>query len=80
MHTNQTYSEQVAAEVRAQLARAGKDTADLASMLGVSRPTASSRWNGSKPYTLDELHAIAEALSVPVDVLVLPSGMTAAAA
>lgn len=80
MDTNQTYSAQVAGEVRAQLARAGKDAGDLASMLGVSRPTASSRWNGAKPYTLDELFVIAEALSLPVDALVLPGKVASLAA
>lgn len=76
----QTYSAQVAGEVRAQLARAGKDTGDLASVLGVSRPTAAARWNGSKPYTLDELSAIAEALCLPVEALLLPSATTASTA
>lgn len=80
MSTTQTYPERVAAEVRAHLARAGKDAGDLASMLGVSRPTATARWSGTQAYGLDELYVIAQALEVPVGVLVaLPAEHLAAA-
>ena len=72
MSTSQTYPERVAAEVRAQLARAGKDAGDLADILHVSRPTATSRWTGAKPYGLDELHAVSVALGIPVADIVLP--------
>ena len=80
MNTAQTYSERVASEVRAQLARAGKDGGDLAAILGVSRPTALGRWRGATTYTLDELDAIASALNVPVAAIVLPGIEQAAAA
>ena len=67
-----TYSSQVAAEVRAAFARAGKGRNELASIIGVTRPTASARWAGSQPYTLDELATIADALHISVASLVLP--------
>lgn len=73
MSNTQTYSAQVAAEVRAELARVGKGLGDLAEIIGVSRPTAATRWNGGKGYTLDELYAIAVALDIPVARLVSPS-------
>ena len=80
MSTTQTYPEWVAAEVRAHLARAGKDAGDLAAMLGVSRPTATARWAGTQAYGLGELYAIAQAIGVPVGVLVaLPTEQLAAA-
>ena len=63
MSTSQTYPERVAAEVRAQLARAGKDAGDLADILHVSRPTATSRWTGAKPNGLDELYVDADAVT-----------------
>ena len=72
MSTSQTYPERVAAEVRAQLARAGKDAGDLADILHVSRPTATSRWTGAKSYSLDELYAVSVALGIPVADIVLP--------
>ena len=72
MSTSQTYPERVAAEVRAQLARAGKDAGDLADILHVSRPTATSRWTGAKAYSLDELYAVSVALGIPVADIVLP--------
>ena len=53
---------------------------DLAAMLGVSRPTATARWAGTQAYGLDELYAIAQAIGVPVGVLVaLPTEQLAAA-
>ena len=80
MSTPQTYSERVAAEVRAQAARLGKDVGDIAAILSVSRPTASARWSGRQGYSLDELDAIATALAVPVASLVLPDPAPAASA
>lgn len=64
------YSERVAAEVRANLARQGKKQSDLAVILNVSQQTASNRWNGVHPYTIDDLDAIARALDIPVEALI----------
>lgn len=75
-----TYSTQVATEVRGSLARAGKDAGDLAEIISVSTPTARARWRGEKPYTLDELSVIADALGVSVISLVTPRQLAEPAA
>ena len=62
----QPISTRVAAEVRASLARQGMSKTDLGRILGISAPTARSRWSGTLPYTLDELAIIADTLAVPV--------------
>lgn len=68
-----TYTARVAAEVRAAMARHGRTSRDLATILNVSAPTARARWGGSRPYTVEEVDRIAEALGVPVlDLLMSP--------
>lgn len=62
----ETFARRTAAEVRASLARKGWTRTDLGGVLGVSAPTAASRWNGTTAYTLDELERIALALDVSI--------------
>lgn len=60
------FARRVAAEVRASLARKEMGKADLGRILGVSAPTAATRWSGAQPYTVEELERIALALDMPV--------------
>lgn len=62
-----TYTQQVAGNVRAELARAGYRS--LAGLLDISAPTARTRWNGTSAYTLAELAELAAKLDIPVSVL-----------
>lgn len=58
--------EAVSAVVRGELARAGVDKAQVASILGVSKPTAYAKANGHYPFSLQELAAIAVFLNTTV--------------
>lgn len=55
----------VAAEVRAELARARVPAASLAAVLGIAQPNVSRRLNGHIAFTVDEIAAVAAALRVP---------------
>ena len=66
------FARRVAAEVRASLARKALGKSDLGRMIGVTPPTAASRWSGASAYTLDELERIALALDVSILSLVSP--------
>ena len=44
---------------------------DVAIVLGVSVPTARSRWNGQSPWRYDELAAVASLIDIPVSHIVL---------
>lgn len=72
MEKPRTFTEVVAAEVRAAMARRGMDQIDLARIIGRSQSTASNRWRGVHPFTVDELALIADACDVPVVQLVTP--------
>uniref|UniRef100_A0AAU8B0H9 HTH cro/C1-type domain-containing protein n=1 Tax=Dulem virus 32 TaxID=3145750 RepID=A0AAU8B0H9_9CAUD len=69
--STQTYSQRVAGEVRAELARQGKTANDMAVWLGVSRPTARSRYSGETTYQLDELVTLSSRLNAPLGRLLL---------
>ena len=70
---SETYTHQVAGNVRAAMARAGRGTAsELASILNLSQPTARRRWAGERPYSVDEIDMIARELGEPVTTLTLP--------
>jgi len=60
------------------MARQGKGQADLATVLGKSQQTASNRWRGIHPYTVDELDLIARYLGIAVEVLIAPPTYAAA--
>lgn len=54
----------IAGEVRAGLARKGMTQAQLAEIIGISRPTLNGRLTGDSAFNTDELFAIAGALDI----------------
>ena len=64
----------VAANVRAEAARAGFNQVRLGQMLGISQPSINKRWTGKRPWQLEELDSLASALGVSVIDLVTPTG------
>lgn len=61
------YAQQVAGEVRAEMARKGHGVADLAVALNFKTVgTARSRYEGKTPFNLIELARVAAWLGVPV--------------
>ena len=73
-----TYAGQVAAEVRAEMARQRRTHADIARALGASEATVGRRLSGDVPFKISELSTVAEFLSVPLSAL-LPSESAKAA-
>lgn len=65
-----TYAQQIAAEVRAEMARKGHKRHELATLFGVSGVTASRMLNGSRSLNVDELDRIAQWLDVEVSTIV----------
>ncbi|ADG97659.1 helix-turn-helix domain protein [Segniliparus rotundus DSM 44985] len=63
---NHTLSDAVAAEVRALLARRDMTRAQLAEKIGVEYPVLCRAVKGQRPWRLDELQKVADALAVPV--------------
>jgi transcriptional regulator with XRE-family HTH domain len=53
-----TWSQRVAAAVRAEMAAQHRSARDLADVLGVTLPTANTRLRGSKPFDLGELDRV----------------------
>jgi predicted transcriptional regulator len=66
----QTLSAAVAANVRAECARQRVTQAELATLLNLSQAAVSRRLSGAVAFELDELHAVAERLSLQVEQLV----------
>ena len=64
------FSERVAANIRAELARRSLSQTDLARMLGTTQQAISRRMSGKVPFNTDELNAIAKQLGVPVASLI----------
>jgi predicted transcriptional regulator len=64
------FSERVAANVRAELARRSLSQTDLARMLGTTQQAVSRRISGKVPFDTEELNSIAEQLGVPVASLI----------
>lgn len=59
--------EQIAAEVRAELARQNKPAGVfLTELLGIDQGSVSRRLNATRPFGAEEIAAIAKALGVPV--------------
>lgn len=59
--------ERVAANVRAEVGRRQLTQASVAVILGKSQQSVSKKMRGSIPFDLEELDALASALSVPVE-------------
>lgn len=55
-----------AANVRAEMARKQVRQVRLAERLGISQAAVSRRLNGTKDFTVGELHTVADLLGVPV--------------
>jgi transcriptional regulator with XRE-family HTH domain len=67
--SNPTPSLRIAASVRAEMARRRMSQKDLAELLGMTQPALSRRLTGEVPFAVDDLPLFAEALGVPVSVL-----------
>lgn len=61
-----THTDTVAANIRAGMARGGYRIADLAEAIGKTANSASNKYNGRAPITVDEIGTISEWLNVPV--------------
>lgn len=77
MNTSTTRN-QVAAEVRAAVARAGLSTAEIAAKTGVSPQTVMRNLRGDRAISVEELLSIAEAVGRPASDL-LPADAPAPA-
>jgi len=64
-----TPAKRVASTVRAEMARRKKTHGELAAALGLTRSSMHRRMTGELPLNVDELHAVASFLNIPVGVL-----------
>jgi transcriptional regulator with XRE-family HTH domain len=76
---NTTSREEIAANVRAAVARARVEQSAIADLLGKSRPAVSDRMHGRTHFRVDELQAIAAFLEVPLEQLLAPASEEASA-
>jgi len=67
-----TLREQVASNVRAELAAQKKGSTDLAQILHLGYRAALRRFNGEQELSLNEISAVSLALRVPVSALMAP--------
>lgn len=63
-------TEQVAANVRAEMARQRITQAQLAAVLGRSQQALSSRLSGRVAFSIDEIATVADRLGIPVSALI----------
>ena len=66
-------------EIKAGLARIARTQKDLAKQLGIARTGVYRRFNGTVPFTVDELAKTAELLNVPLTALLAPAPERASA-
>ena len=66
----ETLSDFVASTIRAEASRRGLTQKDLNRAIGMSPTTMSARWNGLRPWALDELADVAEVLGCSVPELI----------
>ena len=71
----ETFSEQVGANIRAELARQRKTQAQLADVWGLNQASVSKRMAGTVPVDVNEVAKVADWLGVPMSRLM---GETAA--
>ncbi|WP_136044232.1 helix-turn-helix domain-containing protein [Microbacterium sp. K41] len=69
------FSDLVAGAVRAELARAKKKPADLADVLGLSRPTIYGRISGAYPFTTAELEQVASFIGITAQDIMLSAAL-----
>jgi len=67
----QTLSGEVAANIRAELARQKVSQTQVAERLGLSQAAVSRRLSGALPFELDEIAAVADLLNVRARDLIL---------
>lgn len=67
--SNTDTDQQVAANVRAELARAGISQSTIADSLGITKSGVSRRMQGRISFRVSELCAIADLIGIPVHVL-----------
>jgi transcriptional regulator with XRE-family HTH domain len=80
MNTSPTTSrEEIAANVRAAMARRQVDQNVIAAALGKSRQAVSTKVRGVAHFRVDELQTIAALLDVPLDTLLEPADQPAEA-
>lgn len=73
-----TQAQTVPSNVRAEMARRGITQATVARALGKTQQAVSARLNGKVAFDVDELHVVAELLSLtPADLLTPVSASTA---
>ena len=75
--TYRTPADHVAANIRAEMARAGLTQVSIAASLGIPQQSLSRRLAGKTPFSVDEAFAVADLLGVPVAVI-LPTRSDAA--
>ncbi len=63
-------SDFVASTIRAEASRRGLTQKDLTRAIGMSTATMSARWNGVRPWALDELAEVAELFGCSVPELI----------
>ncbi len=68
-----SFQNAIAANVRARAAWLGLNQAAIADNLGVTRTTVSRKWSGGRPWSFDELEALAEILDTTPWALTAPS-------
>jgi transcriptional regulator with XRE-family HTH domain len=66
-------TEAVAREVRAEMARRRASVSDVADRLGLKYRNALAKCNGKRPFSLDEVHALAAWFGVPLTSLLDPA-------
>lgn len=61
-----SYSESVAAEIRAEIARQRRTQADVAEAIGWTQQYLSRRLTAQHPFSTDDIEAVARVLGVPL--------------
>ena len=77
MDTNQ-YVNAVAQTTFKAMRAAGETQLGLSKKTGIPRTTLARRFGGTSPFTVAELSAIATALGIPINALVIPKARRAA--
>ena len=73
-----TYSERVAAEVRAEMARQRRTQTEVATAAGWKQPYLNRRLTGITALSVDDIESLALVLGVPLSQLVSPQPREAA--
>lgn len=61
-----SYTETVAGNIRANMARTNRRISDLAEIIGKTPNSAGLKYNGRAPITVEEIGTISEWLNVPI--------------